>query len=377
MKVAEQVIVMLGMHPESKERGGISSVVDVYRDRGLFARWPIVYLGTVSAGTPFEKFRIAVAALWAFVRIVSAGQLALLHAHSASRASFWRKSMFVLVALATRKPVLLHLHGGEFGAFYYDECGSIRRRFIRYVLERVDVVVVVSPQWQQRIGRIAPRAKVAVVSNPVPAGDTGHSAPRRADVLLFLGRFMARKGIFDLLDALTIVRARFPSIRLRCGGDGDVAAIMAHARKLGLEDCVEVLGWVSGSAKQQVLEEATIYVLPSYAEGLPMGVLEAMVAGAAVVATLVGGIPDVVDNEVDGFLVAPGDIDALADRIMRLLGDAGLREAFAARARKKVLEHFSPERVLTQLESLYGKLGATPRRTPDVLEHRKAVGYMQ
>jgi glycosyltransferase involved in cell wall biosynthesis len=112
-----------------------------------------------------------------------------------------------------------------------------------------------------------------------------------------------------------------------------------------------------------VLAEATVYVLPTYAEGLPMGVLEAMLAGVPVVATLVGGVPDAVENDVDGFLVAPGDIDALADRIMRLLGDAGLRERFAARARSKVLEQFSPERVLAQLESLYGKLGAMPRNT--------------
>ena len=269
-----------------------------------------------------------------------------------------------MVALAARRPVLLHLHGGEFGSFYYDECGAVRRRFIRYILEQVDLVVVLSAQWQQRIGGIAPRAKLAVVSNPVTSGaDSFIPALRRTDALLFLGRLVARKGIFDLLEALARIRARFPTVRLRCGGDGDVAAVAARARELGVDDCVELVGWVSGSVKQQVLAEATVYVLPSYAEGLPMGVLEAMIAGAPVVATLVGGVADVVDNDVDGFLVAPGDVPALADRIMRLLGDPGLREAFAARARTKVLEHFSPERVLTQLENLYRRLGATPRST--------------
>ena len=97
---------------------------------------------------------------------------------------------------------MLHLHGGEFSTFYHDECGAIRRRFIRFVLEHVDVVVVLSPHWQHRIGRIAPRAKLAVVSNPVAPDAVAYSSvARRPDVLLFLGRFLARKGIFDLLNA--------------------------------------------------------------------------------------------------------------------------------------------------------------------------------
>jgi glycosyltransferase involved in cell wall biosynthesis len=355
---------MLGMHPQSKSRGGILSVVDVYRDRGLFSKWPIVYLGTVCDGAPVAKFRIAVAAVFKFLRIVLTGRLALLHAHTASRASFWRKSIFILIALAARKPVVLHLHGAEFNTFYHRECGPLRKRFVRFVLEHVRVVIVLSAHWDERIGAIAPRSRRAIVSNPFPAGvDDGGSAPRREDALLFLGRFGVRKGIFDLLQALAIVRTRFPNVRLLCGGDGDVAGVRTRARELGIEQSVEILGWVSGAAKQQVLAEATVYVLPSHAEGLPMGVLEAMAAGAPVVATCVGGIPDAVEDEVDGLLVEPGDVDALADRIVRLLGDASLRATFAAKARRKVVERFSPEKVLVQLETLYWDLGATPRNT--------------
>ena len=355
---------MLGMHPQSKSRGGILSVVDVYRERGLFAKWPIVYLGTVCDGSALAKTRIAVTAVFQFLRIVLTGRLALLHAHTASRASFWRKSIFILIALAARKPVVMHLHGAEFNTFYHRECGSIRKRFVRYVLENVDVVIVLSAQWDERIGAMAPRAKRAIVANPFPAGvDSGERVARREDALLFLGRFGARKGIFDLLQALAIVRTRYPNVRLLCGGDGDVAGVRARARELGVEQSVEVLGWVSGLAKHQVLAEATVYVLPSYAEGLPMGVLEAMSAGAPVVATCVGGIPDAIEDEIDGFLIEPGDIDALADRIMRLIGDPGLRETFTARAKRKVVERFSPEKVLAQLENLYRELGATPRDT--------------
>lgn len=361
-KTQPKVIVMLGVHPASKQRGGIASVIDVYRRGGLFERWPIVYLGTVVSGSRLAKLRVAATALWQYLRVLCAGRLALLHAHTASRASFWRKSIFVLLALAARKPVILHLHGGEFADFYNDECGRIRQGFIRFVLNRVCRVVVLSSQWKCLIEAIAPAAKVARIFNPVPVPATVRNpAQRPGNVLLFLGRFGRGKGIFDLLQALAVVRTRFPAVRLCCGGDGDVEGVRTRARELGVDDCVEMLGWVSGAAKERVLSEATLYVLPTYAEGLPMGVLEAMAAGVPVITTVVGGIPDAVADGVEGFLIAPGDTDALVERIMRLLDSLELRNALAAAARTKVREQFSSEIVLSQVEDLYRNLGAIPR----------------
>ena len=122
-----------------------------------------------------------------------------------------------------------------------------------------------------------------------------------------------------------------------------------------------MLGWVSGAAKERELQQATLYVLPSYIEGLPMGVLEAMAIGAPVIATKVGGIPDAIEDGANGFLVEPGDVNALADRIIQLLADAQLRNRFATAARARIVSSFSPERVLARLEDVYRKLGAQPR----------------
>lgn len=359
-----KAIVMLGVHPASKQRGGIAAVVDMYRRGGLFARWPIVYIGTFESGDAVTKIRRTTAALCTYLRLICTGRVGIVHAHTASRASFWRKSLFLLIAFAARRPAILHLHGAEFEAFYDCECGPLRRRFIRFVLTRVDRVIVLSAQWRQLIQRIAPQATVVKIFNPICAQAPGRAIARRDNVLLFLGRFGQRKGVFDLLAALAVIRARFPSVRLRCGGDGDVAGVVRRARELGVDDCVEVLGWVSGEAKDRALAEAAVYVLPTYAEGLPMGVLEAMAAGAAIVATTVGGIPDAVEDGVEGFLVAPGDTAALAERIMQLLEDAELRHAFAGAAQAKARAQFGMQTVLSQLEALYASLGAAPRRPP-------------
>jgi glycosyltransferase involved in cell wall biosynthesis len=363
---SEKVIVMLGIHPQSKQRGGISTVTDVYRQCGLFARWPIEYIGTVASGSVLAKAGVAAAAMLEFLGIVLSGRLVLLHAHTSARGSLWRKIAFILVALAARRPVILHLHSGDFENYYQERCGVWRKRLVRFVFRRVDRIVVLSRHMHDAVRRIEPAARVTRIFNPIVLPARTAAVRKSAPVLLFLGLLSARKGVFELLEALAIVRRRFPAVRLRLGGHGDVPSLEARALELGVYDSVEFLGWVAGERKERELTEATVFVLPSYAEGLPMGVLEAMAAGTPVVATAVGGVPDAIENGVEGSLVPPGDAHALADRIMRLLGSAELRANFAAAAQKKVRDYFSADVVLSQVEQLYASLGATPRRpAPD------------
>lgn len=370
-----KLIVMLGVRADSREKGGIHSVVDVYRMGGLFRRWPIFYIGTVVSGSHLLKTRVFAAALVDFLRVVLKGRIALVHAQTSSRASFWRKSVFIVIALAARIPVILHLHGSEFEHFYQQECGAFRKWLIRGVLTRVDRVVVLSSQWATMIRNIAPAANVVKIFNPLPPARNAAAEPveRTSNQLLFLGRCGARKGVFDLLEALAIVSVRFPAVRLRCGGDGDVERVRLRARELGVADCVDVLGWITGAAKDREIAQAAMYVLPSYAEGLPMGVLEAMAGGAPIVASNIGGIPDAIEDGAEGFLVAPGDTDALADRIMRLLGSKELRSELATAALRKAQDQFSTEKVLAQVGALYGSLGAIPREPPEHDRHMRGA----
>lgn len=373
---AANVIVMLGIHPDSPEKGGISAVVDVYREAGLFSRWPIRYLGTVMSGSAARKVRVCVAALAEFSSLLVRGRMQLLHAQTSSRASFWRKSLFIVLAFTARRPVIVHLHGSEFEQFYTNECGPLRRRYISWILNRTSRVVVLSSQWAAFVRKIAPRANVVRIFNPIGLrlSDTAKRVQKDPHGVLFLGRFGRRKGILDLLQAMTIVTRSVPNVRLRCGGDGDIAGVERRIAELGLNDCVEVLGWVSGERKQQELARASVYVLPSYAEGLPMGILEAMAAGLPIVSTTIGGIPDAVDEGVEGFLIRPGDVDALAERIVRLLQDPALRAQMALAARETAVARFDADQVISQLEDLYRTLGAQPcdNGPPPLLETRPA-----
>ncbi len=360
--MAERVILMAGTSPETK--GGVAAVINAYKHGGLFDRWRITYVRSHvdGQGKTLRKIIVAMAALAKYVSLLATNRVALVHVHSASRASFWRKSMFILPALLLRLPVIFHLHGAEFDMFYGRECGKVRQWFVRFVLNHVDRVVVLSSQWMSFIKRIAPSANVIQIFNPVTVTNTiDEVTARSSNTLVFLGQFGRRKGIYDLLGALAAIKVRFPEIRLQCGGDGDIPGVMARAEELGLSDNVEVLGWVSGVAKQRVLAEGTIYGLPSYAEGLPISVLEAMEAGMPVVTTAVGGIPDAIEDGVEGFLVSPGDINSLVNRISQLLQDSDLRSRMGLAAKMKVAAFFSPASVLPQIEALYRALGAVPQ----------------
>ncbi|MDR7098305.1 glycosyltransferase involved in cell wall biosynthesis [Lysobacter niabensis] len=356
-----QTVTMVGTSPAAQ--GGVAAVVRALTSSVLSNRYVIDYVETHAEGGTLLKLAIAVKA-WVtlqFRLLTSVGGL--VHVHIASRASFWRKCFLLLPALAMRKPVLLHLHGGEFKVFYERESSTLAKHVIRYVFEAAAGVIVLSTGWKQWVERSFPRSKVRVIYNPAP--DVARSAyVREPATLLFLGKLGEKKGVNDLLRAVAMLVPEFGEIRLLLGGDGDVMGANQLARKLEIVEYVEFLGWVSGQRKQELLEQCAAFVLPSYNEGLPMGLLEAMAYGMPVVTTPVGGIPEAVTDGMEGFLVEPGDIDALADRLARLLRDEALRSEMGTAGARKVSSTFAMERIIPQWVALYSEHGIAPAGDP-------------
>ncbi len=347
-------IVMLGTGLDT--RGGIASVVQVYRAQGLFSRWPIDYIATHRDGPPAAKLITAAKAFFRLCALIARHPLAVLHVHGASRASFWRKSAFMSLALAARWPVVFHLHGGGFARFHAKECGPIGRRAIRFFLDRAATIVVVSERWEHWIRSATSNPNVVCIPNPVALPAAAADA-REPGLVLFSGRCEAGKGIFDLLDAAGIVRAQVPKLRIECAGDGDLGKVERHAASLGLAARVTMRGWLPARAHEDLLARAGVFVLPSHAEGLPMSLLEAMAAGCPVVASAVGGIPDLVIDGENGLLVPPGDRGALATALARILRDRELAQRLGRAARATIAQRYTAERSLVRLEQVYAGLG--------------------
>jgi glycosyltransferase involved in cell wall biosynthesis len=156
--------------------------------------------------------------------------------------------------------------------------------------------------------------------------------------LLYVGRLAAVKGLPVLLDAMT----RLPdAVRLTVVGDGeDRDWLERRTTELGLEGRVDFVGYRSQSQVREHLRQTDAFVMSSFAEGVPVVLMEALAAGVPVVATQIAGVPELVEHEVTGLLVSPGDAGALADAVGRLLDDPGLRTTLATAGRDRVFSEY-------------------------------------
>jgi glycosyltransferase involved in cell wall biosynthesis len=360
-------ILMVGTGLQA--HGGITAVIRSYMDVRLFEQWGVRYISTYEGKGKLTQLRTMVSALWRIVWLLAARRVDVVHVHSASRGSFWRKSLVAALAFAFRVPYVFHLHSGEFPDFYANHCGAPARSWVRLVLRRAARVVVVAPRWRADVLRIEPAARVAVVGNPVrvpPLLKPPRSVPAGSPAtVLFLGRLHEKKGIFDLVRAIPAVLSVLPGTRFVFAGDGEIEGVRKLAEELGVAHAVHLPGWVDGAAKQQQLEQADLFVLPTYFEALGVALLEAMACGVPVIATPVGGIPDFIDDGVEALLVPPGPGTALAGAIVAALQDPALRCRLREQAFARVGRDYSFDAVLAQLRAIYTELGV-PLSAADV-----------
>ena len=347
------LVVMIGTSLQT--RGGIASVVRAWREAGLFERRPIVHVATHRDGPALAKLGTFCRALVTVAGLMLRHRRAVLYVHGASRASFWRKSWFMAMALVARWPVVFHLHGGGFARFFESECGPLRRAIVRFFLDRAAAIVAVSGRWQAWLETATRNPNVVCIPNAVALSPVS-SVAREEGLVLFAGRCCEGKGVFELLEAMSCL----PHLRLVCAGDGDLDRVRLRASELGLESRVTLTGWIGRDACAELLRGCTVFVLPSHAEGVPMSLLEAMAAGAPVVASAVGGIPDIVSHGENGLLVTPGDAASLAHAIGRIARDRGLAARLGAAARDTVASGFTAERAVERVEALLATLDEQP-----------------
>lgn len=333
-------------------RGGMRSVVEGYAEDGFLASQDVRLVSSYAEGGFARRQFVAMRALALVATLLATRSVDLVHIHAAMKGSFWRKALFAGLARRRGVPVLLHLHGSEMKDFYARQPPWLKRAIVRQ-LTRATRVAVLSESWRAFVAEIAPDANPVVVPNYVRVPERPARGTGRPVTLLFLGLLGRRKGIFDLLEAFARARALSPGIGLVVGGNGEVEAATRLARELGLGDAVRFEGWVGPARKAELLDAADVYVLPSYNEGLPMSVLEAMAYGLPVVTTDVGGLPELVTDGVHGRLVRPGDVAALTDAILDLARDPQARLRMGGAARARVQDEYSRDAVLPRLAELY------------------------
>src|SRR5260221_3880926 len=352
-------VVMVGTSFET--RGGVASVVNAYRAAGLWGRVPIAYGATHCDGSRLAKLACALGAVFSMLALMARHSRAVLRVHSASRGSFWRKCVFMAMARAGGWPIIFHLHGGGFPRFYDEECTPAQKRIVRYCLDGAAAIIVVSERWGTWMRSVTANPRVTCIVNPV-AIPVAAGEERSEALVAFVGRCDEAKGVYELLDGVGEVRRTIPGVRLECAGDGDLGALQRRADELGVAAHLGLPGWIGRLRRDELMRHAAVFVLPSHAEGLPVSLLEAMAAGCPVIATDVGGIPDVVADGVNGLIVPLRDRDALALALHRLLVDRRLAARLGREARNTIARRYTVEQALERLEQIYSAFGV--RRVP-------------
>lgn len=334
-------------------RGGMRAVM-----RGLFAsplgeRYRLELVASHRGTGSVERVAVYCLALWRLAWWSLRGHGRVVHIHATVRGSMLRKSFCVLLAKALRRRVVLQMHSGPGDVvFERRKLGPLRSGLFRSMFRHADVVLAVSAASAAALEEAYGIAGVTVVPNPAPAAPPGAPAEAAGAGVLYVGGFANPvKGGEVLLAALA--RPEAAELEAELAGPGELPA--AGEELLAARPRLRWRGWLEQEQRLAALRAAPVFVLPSTSEGLPMALLEAMAWGRAIVATRVGGVPDVLSDGEDALLVEPGDEEALAAALARLAADAELRARLGPAARERAAR-LNSEEVTDRLDRIYRDL---------------------
>lgn len=290
---------------------------------------------------------------------------------------FLRDSLFLIPARLARRKIIVHLHGGYFGQFYKQSSRAMRT-LIRFALGKVSVAIVLGEGVAEAFDGILPPERIRIVPNGIPdcfASRVAQSNGHTACSLFYLGALDASKGVLDLLCALSLVKKHIERFRFVFAGEWysqhDAEAANQIIQGAALERHVEFVGPVGPERKYSLLKDADFFVFPTKYkyEGHPYVILEAMAASLPIISTRVACIPETIRDGVEGFLVEPGDIDGLAEKIQLLIREGKLRSRMGQAARQRFLEEYAVDKFAARMKTVFAEVlaGAGER------ESRKAV----
>jgi glycosyltransferase involved in cell wall biosynthesis len=345
-KISEKVLTVGCAYDPPK--GGVAQVMYTYSKEV----YPVFQCVVNSAnGGALIKLWLAINGLIKMAwKLALNKNLRIVHIHTASYNSFKRSSWFVRLAKAMGRKVVLHIHGGGFREYY-----NTNPSWILKILKKADCVLALTDSWRKFYSDDLQLPNVVtvpnIVSNPQIKG-VEHDGRFH---LLFLGFIVEQKGIFDLIEVIKKHKAEWNGkLLLHVGGSHEVERLQSFIKNNGLENLIQYEGWVSGDKKIMLLNLMDAYILPSYIEGLPISILEALSYGKPVITTPVGGIPEVI-NEQNGFLFEPGDHNAMYKIINSIVLNPTRLKEKAVNAKNSVDKNF-PNSIAGILGAVYNKL---------------------
>lgn len=333
-----------------KTRGGITSVIRAHEQGEQWRKYHCKWIATHIDKNRMKKILIMGSGFIKYLFLLPGSDL--VHIHLSEPISAIRKLYFYRLAKLLKKKIIIHFH-----SFSPDTTiNGLHSDVYQEIFTGADAVIVLSNYWKNVVNkRFCLGDKVKVIYNPCPVlGD--ENIIDKCNSIIYAGTLNQRKGYADLIKAFSKIAKVFPDWKLVLAGNGEVCQARKLAFDLGIADQIVLLGWVSGVDKDLAFRKASVFCLPSYAEGFPMAVLDAWAYGLPVVTTPVGGIPDIAKDGENLLLFNPGDIEALACCLEKLIANIELRNRISAESLHLAATTFNINNINHQLDELYKEL---------------------
>jgi glycosyltransferase involved in cell wall biosynthesis len=338
---------VLVLSPSRHARGGIAAVLKLYEQSAMWKKFHCRWISTHRDGSNLRKLWYLFKGMAEYIVLLPFYDI--VHIHFSLARSARRKYPFFRLAKLLRKKTVIHLHCGS-------QIDDIWNNTYQTLFEQCDCGILLSESLKTKIEEhIGKSDKLKVVYNPCPIVPKTDGY-KKNNQILFSGTLYDGKGYKDLIRAFAKIAKEHPDWNIVFAGNGEMEQAKSLAAELGINERVELLGWVSGEAKHKVFCESKALCLPSYAEGFPMAVLDAWAYGLPVVTTPVGGVPDVAVNGENMLLFNPGDIDGLAMQLERIMNDERLRQKLSEESVKMAHGKFDLVTVTEQVGILYDLL---------------------
>lgn len=344
--------------PNAMVKGGIAAVVNGYKGSQLERDFDIRYVESYCDGSKAKKLLKGISGYFCFLAEMIMFRPDIIHIHSSFGPSFYRKIPFIYMAAWAKKPIINHIHGADFDEFY-TKASEKKRKLIKKIYLKCDRLIALSDEWKDNLSQIVPASHITVIENYSNVHEEAFAERQRRktnNTVLFLGEIGKRKGCYDIPDVVEKVAAAIPDVCFVLAGDGadeDKSAIKSLLKAKGVEKNVIFPGWVRDLQKDELLRKSDVFFLPSYNEGMPMSVLDAMGYGLPIVSTNVGGIPKIVREEMNGFCFRPGECDRMANAIISLLKNENLLNGYSQVSYDIICKEYSRSIHLKKIDSLY------------------------
>jgi glycosyltransferase involved in cell wall biosynthesis len=357
-------VLITSTHTEAK--GGIAVLHRVLFEQPIQNSFDVTIFRVSSPRYPFqEQFIRRVTRLFSclkslFLLLANDESIKIVHINtSTDTKALLRDVLILIISIIFKRKIILQIHS----SINSSRKSKLFNLTAMHIFKRSDRILVYSKEDKQKISNLVPKEKVEIFRNAVITKEfltdnesikNKLSIPDKSKIVLYIGRLVKEKGLYDLIESIPIVLKEFEPAYFVFAGEGlDKDHMENICNERGIKENVRFTGHIDNRNIARVLFNADIFVLPTYSEGMPMVILEALAAGLPIITTPVGAIPDIIKDGINGFLVEPRSPRQLAEKILFLLNRDDIRNSIRETNIQLAKKEFDVKVVLDKLEQLY------------------------